>query len=136
MRAVLSLVPAEDLIYPLELPSYAAEVRARFGQGAWSLPVPDYGVPTDRRAFEAALAAVTEALRSGERILVHCLAGCGRTGTFAAAFLVSRGQDPDEAIAAVRAARGCGPETAGQVAWVRGLVDANGPFLRKPRELG
>lgn len=47
------------------------------------MPVPDLQVP-DRAALEDTLGAVGRALESGQRLVVHCHAGLGRTGLFAA----------------------------------------------------
>ena len=44
-------------------------------------------------------------IRGGERIVVACRGGLGRTGTAVACLLVDGGVPPDEAIARVRAAR-------------------------------
>lgn len=46
-----------------------------------------------------------ERLRQGERIVVHCVYGLGRTGMIAARLLVELGESPDSAIRRVRAAR-------------------------------
>lgn len=47
-------------------------------------------------------------------VVVHCEAGCGRTGTFLAAYLISQGMSPKEAIEEVRTKRPCSIETEGQ----------------------
>jgi len=44
-------------------------------------------------------------LRQGERIVLHCVYGLGRTGMIAARLLVELGESPDSAIRRVRAAR-------------------------------
>ena len=86
------------------------------------LPVEDYGVPLDLPAYVAEVHRIVDALRAGERILVHCAGGCGRSGTFACLVLVALGMSPDDAVAAYWAARGCGPESAAQKALVADAV--------------
>ena len=68
-------------------------------------PIPDRGVPADPAAFRATLDDVSARVRAGERVVVACRGGLGRTGTAVAALLVDGGAAPDEAIARVRAAR-------------------------------
>jgi protein-tyrosine phosphatase len=89
-----------------------------------SLPIADMRPPSPAalarwRAVAPALAAE---LRAGRRILIHCAAGLGRTGTMAAALLVHLGVEPVEAVAQVRAARPGAIETPEQLRFV--LEDA------------
>ena len=74
--------------------------------------------PGDVAAFLAALDEVDLCVGRGETVLVHCGAGCGRTGMFSACLLVRHGSTPVEAIRTHRRLRGCGPETPEQVAFV------------------
>ncbi len=60
-------------------------------------------------------------LAEGARVLIHCRAGLGRTGTVAARLLVEHGLDPEAAILRVRQSRPAAIETAGQEAYVRAL---------------
>lgn len=87
------------------------------------LPIADVSIPG--RDFEIAWAEVGEGirarLRDGFNVVVHCKGGLGRAGTVAARLLVELGQDPDVAIAAVRAARPGAIETGGQAGYVRSL---------------
>ena len=72
-------------------------------------PIPDFGVPEDRHAFLSLVRQVRDSLREGERLLVHCSAGFGRSGTVATCALVALGVEPDGAREAVRRA-GSRPE--------------------------
>jgi protein-tyrosine phosphatase len=86
------------------------------------LPIPDYGVPVDTGAFWTHAEGVALALSAGERILVHCGAGIGRTGTYAVAVARKLGLSFDDALAVVNDA-GSRPETAEQRALVATLIE-------------
>jgi hypothetical protein len=63
---------------------------------------PDFGVPSD---WDAADAAITQAFlraRSGQRVEVACVGGHGRTGTVLACMAVLAGVPPSEAVEWVR----------------------------------
>jgi len=77
------------------------------------LPVPDSHAPTAAQ-LDTGVAAISEALEQGKRVAVHCGAGLGRSGTLIAAYLVSQGAAPDDAIAQVRGARPGSIETLEQ----------------------
>jgi protein-tyrosine phosphatase/nicotinamidase-related amidase len=63
------------------------------------------------------------AIQGGGRVLLHCVGGLGRSGTAAACYLVARGMNPDDAIAAVRRARSPRAiESALQERFVRGFA--------------
>jgi protein-tyrosine phosphatase len=101
-------------------PLYAQAIEATHSPWRQELfPVPDYGVPEDRDTFWRLAQRLAAALQSGERVLIHCGAGIGRTGTLAICVLLALGMTTDHARAAVRAA-GSSPETAAQqevIAW-------------------
>ena len=61
-------------------------------------PIEDFGLP-GRETLETALEALIEAEKAKEKIVVHCIAGMGRTGIVLAAWLLVRhGLPLDEAI--------------------------------------
>ncbi|MBX3454088.1 dual specificity protein phosphatase family protein [Ferrovibrio sp.] len=88
---------------------------------AWlQIPIEDYQPPgpASLAQWNDALPDVLRRLAEGERILIHCAAGLGRTGTMAAMLLVAGGASALEAIAHVRQARPGTIETAEQEAFV------------------
>ena len=88
------------------------------------LPVCDVSVPGP--AFEQQWARLGPLLRAqlqcGFNIVVHCKGGLGRAGTVASCLLIDAGMDPEEGLAAVRAARPGAVETFGQEQYVLGLT--------------
>ena len=95
----------------------------------YRLPIPDAGIPDARweRDWVETGAALRAALMRGERIVVHCKGGLGRTGLVAARLLIELGTQPAEAVRRVRAARPGSIETAVQYEYVlrqRALPDA------------
>ena len=87
------------------------------------LSIPDFGVPDAawevRWATEGPL--LIERLRAGQRVLLHCKGGLGRTGMIAARLLVEMGLPAEQAIDRVRRARAGTIETAAQEAHVRAI---------------
>ncbi len=113
---VLCLLGDEELRWAgvADMESQAVERGMVFRQA----PILDQGVPGHEDARELArwcLGAVAD----GERVVVHCMGGLGRAGTVAACTLVERGLAAEDAIVAVRRARGArAVETAGQERFV------------------
>ncbi|RFP87043.1 protein phosphatase [Rhodobacteraceae bacterium 63075] len=86
------------------------------------VPVADMGVP-DRRtefAWSAASKDARAALSGGGRVLVHCQAGCGRSGMAVLRLMVECGEAPEAALKRLRAVRPCAVETDAQLAWAAG----------------
>ncbi|MDE0038791.1 MAG: hypothetical protein OXU77_14745 [Gammaproteobacteria bacterium] len=71
------------------------------------IPIPDVDVPDDR--FEPLWAytghVLRRKLRSGEKIVLHCRGGLGRTGMIAARLAIEFGVVPEEALRRVREGR-------------------------------
>ncbi len=91
------------------------------------ISIPDFGIPSDDNVREL-VTIVREALDENKPVLIHCLAGCGRTGTMMALAEVylydsSNGRT---AIDRVRKSRPCAVETDGQEESV--LMHAKNPL--------
>ncbi len=99
-------------------PSYHQAIAEGSLPFAWQhLPMRDFGLGADPTAFRHGVEQLTDSLRQGAQVLLHCAAGIGRTGTVAACVLKSLGHDRAAALAAVRAAGG-NPQSAVQSGWV------------------
>lgn len=106
-----------DLLGVPELPD-----RVIGHEMSWTrLPIRDVDVPA--APFDAVWPAVRadlmRRLDAGERIVLHCRGGLGRTGIVAALLLIEHGADPEAAIRQVRKARPGAIETEKQEAYVR-----------------
>ena len=95
----------------------APDILAQLQAETIHLPVQDSHAPTQAQ-LEEGIAAIDSALKQGRRVAVHCGAGLGRSGTLIAAYLVSQGSTPDDAMARVRSARPGSIETLEQEAAV------------------
>ena len=122
--AVLTLVEDHEFAR-LGVPEFATEIRGT-GLAWYHMPIPDMSAPG--KAFDEAWARdgarLFGSLRAGERVIVHCAGGLGRSGMIAAKLLTTLGASANHAIAAVRRARPGAIETDEQLDYV-----LNGPSL-------
>jgi atypical dual specificity phosphatase len=80
------------------------------------ISIPDFDIPSEQNVRDF-VNIVKAALSQEKPLLVHCLAGCGRTGTMLAiaeVYLYGQNKGRD-AIDSVRKNRPCAIETSGQV---------------------
>ena len=91
-----------------------------FGLEWHHLPIKDVHAPDER--FEDLWAysglRLRSALARGEKIVVHCRGGLGRTGTVAGRLLVEFGDESEAAVRRIRAARQGSIETGAQERYV------------------
>jgi len=107
----------------LGVPDFGTKVSSTF-RWLW-LPIPDGGVPSEEfeSRWDDAGPELHGRLAAGERVLVHCRAGLGRTGLVASRLLVEAGMTPLQAIRAVRGARRGTVETLVQEQYVLRLPE-------------
>ena len=116
---VISLTSLEEIRQ--KSPEYAKAIDDKsLGFERIEFPIIDFGIPQDSIAFLNLARSLSDRLKSGENLLIHCGAGIGRTGTLAASVLISLGKNLNESLDAIRNA-GSNPETEEQmdlVKWV------------------
>ncbi|EAR20226.1 cyclin-dependent kinase inhibitor 3 family protein [Nitrococcus mobilis] len=103
--ALLSLMEREELEF-FAIETIGTQTQ-HLGMAWYHLPIADFQAPGPafEQRWETCGPIVRARLRRGERIMIHCLAGLGRTGTVAARILIEFGSTPRDAITHVRAAR-------------------------------
>ena len=84
------------------------------------LPITDLAIPGEafKEAWNTHGSDILRSLKRGERVVVHCAGGLGRSGMIAAKLLTIFGISPDEAILKVREARPGAIETPEQETYV------------------
>lgn len=118
---VLCLAPLEEV--RRKSPKYAEKLQdGRFGWPVDFFAIRDYGIPSADEMVRKAR-HVAALLREGERVVVHCGAGIGRTGMVAIAVLMALGLSLDEAAARIKEA-GPRPETQEQKELLRDISSA------------
>lgn len=114
---IVCLAEAEEV--ERKSPSYSLAIRSgSIPCPKLDFPIPDFDAPSDRKAFAEFVRLVAQHIESGERVLIHCAGGIGRTGTFAACVLHCIGFKEDMATKLVFEA-GSGAETTQQHDFVK-----------------
>jgi len=84
------------------------DVRAE-GLEDLHLPVPDFHAPKQGQ-IQQAVDFISAKVAEGKPVVVSCGAGCGRTGTILACYLVAKGSTPEDALRMVLDKRPCSRE--------------------------
>ena len=109
----------------LELTQEGALCRAQ-GMEFRSFAIPDRETPESKEKFLRFIESLGKQEDAGRRILIHCMAGIGRSSLVAAALMVRAGFTADDAFDRISKARGHRvPDTDEQIQWLKGL----GPLL-------
>ncbi len=109
----------------LAIPGLVEAARAR-GLEVVRFPIRDAGVPRSMPTTIDYVSGLAARVRRGERVVVHCNGGLGRSGLIAACARAALGLDTDAgaAIAAVREPRPGAIETPAQERFVEEFLDA------------
>jgi protein tyrosine/serine phosphatase len=116
VATVLCLNPRDEI----EWKSPHSHAALNDGSHGWRViehPIEDFRAPGRNDAFVALIDDIAGHLRAGERLMLHCAGGIGRTGTVGSCILIALGLSPDEALATVRRARAW-PENKAQTDFV------------------
>lgn len=109
---VVCLVSDEEIA--LKSPDYLeARQRNQLPAKLWRYDIPDYGLPENADTLIQTLDQIRSLLDNGESVVIHCAAGCGRTGLASTLLLKRMGLPLDQAIKIIRHA-GSAPDTQDQ----------------------
>jgi protein-tyrosine phosphatase len=90
---------------------------------AWRhFPIVDYSIPSKDSvtAWHVLSEELRTALHSGNKVLLHCHGGVGRSGMIALRLMVELGEAPDAALKRLRSVRPGAVETDAQLRWAKG----------------
>ena len=85
-----------------------------------SYPIPDRELPKDQSTVNQLIAALRVRTGHGEKIVIHCRMGIGRSSMIAAAVLINGQAKVDEILDRISNVRGLiVPDTEDQIEWLR-----------------
>ena len=114
---IISFASSEEVTR--KSPEYAAALKDNaLGRPIETFAITDYSVPADLVEFATVVHRVLGYLEADERLLLHCGAGIGRTGTVATCLLITLGMAETAALDVVKTA-GSRPENDEQRSFIR-----------------
>jgi protein-tyrosine phosphatase len=129
VNAVVSLLETHEA-RELDLAHEPSLCRAH-GMDYLNLPIPDHSTPRSQQAVDLLVDDVVARLRCGEGVVVHCMAGIGRSGVVCACVLLRLGIAHAEVFPMLsRARRLTVPDTMEQIEWVRRYAAQASPHAR------
>ncbi len=102
-----------DELAALEIPDLLVRAQALDLETHWA-PLPDANVPVPIDQLVTLVERILTLVRDGQRVVIHCRDGLGRTGLVSAACLTALGASVNEALSVVRSVRPGTLETAAQ----------------------
>ena len=120
---VLVSLLTSDQVRALKLEDEAGACK-RAGIDFRAFPIVDHSVPTPADPALSFARGLLGDLQAGRAVVVHCLAGIGRSGLLAATIMMMAGFERLDACDRITSARGirC-PETHSQRAWLASIED-------------
>ena len=120
IKTIVCLVPDEEINE--KSPDYLTWKKENREIKVFQVPVPDFGIPDkkDSASFWKIAEDISKLNRKGTPVFIHCAAGIGRAGLFAAAVLMKGGLAYEEAVAKVRET-GSDPETDAQKSFLSSM---------------
>ena len=116
---ILSLTPKEEMEYlgASDFVSMIAKERIPWVH----FPIKDFSIVDQQQEvlWEKISKNINLQINNGNRILVHCRGGCGRTGMIVLRFMIEFGEDPEKALERLRVIRPCAIETLAQENWAK-----------------
>ena len=83
-------------------------------------PIPDRGLPKDQLSARRLIDELRSRLDQGQRIVIHCRMGIGRSSMIAAAVLIKDKVKADEILDKISQTRELKvPDTEGQIEWLK-----------------
>ena len=129
---LVSLITKEDM-QMLRVTDLPGEV-AHHGLAWDHLPLPDTTAPTQSWMEQATLVLndIIASIPEGAKVVVHCMGGLSRAGTFASLYLWMRGMNMRDAIKTVREIRGPHAMNSRQVAFLMRMANGHNGGLYEP----